>query len=1001
MFTVDELLEITQHPDFRDDFAIVQESLARTRLKQPSVFLNGAQKRLSYFVESVLASAPMWSNGAGDGVCRQAAEIAEMLANRFSFAIDDKRMRLRAALLYELARLPTLSSSVIQQKDFGPLIQDLFFRTGAFRELLPTLELPRPKQFEQSDKSLIESALQEDALRLLYFEQGESDSVPSTVSSLIAEIASSVSLEMSATELTAFDRVINDRIASSTKSVVDDDLFASLRTIRFPAELWTTQIEAIKGGLLDSKTQSWGFAAPTGSGKTFLCRALILKTLEQFPGKSILYLVPSRALVHEVSTTLENTFRDTEFGITAITPQLVELSEEESTLLEDTSVAVMTPEKADLLLRLGMEFIKNASLVIVDEAHHIEAGTRGVLLELYLWRLRKMLPIDTRVVFLSAVAPNISELAAWMGTNHGSVTSEKRSTRMRVGVYRVSGTGKNRSGVIEYSDGISIRIFDKGVDSGLKRGLVQLAHKLSSAGPVLVVTKGKGEAEALAREMYKWLNTQNALNELSPEQKGSEFFLRLDSRLEREMYSTIEMRTLLPFRIAYHHAGLPPRVRLAVEEAIRNHLIDYVFATTTLAEGVNFPFSTVIVQTLALREPPQKGFGTRYHLVTPRSFWNIAGRAGRPGFDREGQAILFEPSLGLERVNAVLAPYLNPSLNAIEPVRSALNANLTEISTLVSQHEISWHDLEREVLPQNVPKNIQGAVNLFRVGIIHAKAAGLTASPEEILEGTFASKQLDNNQRDLMLRFLGSQSQVVNQFLDSSKALPIKLIAELGISIETLSLLTEYVSNLEDWRIERFGELLFGGRLNLNQCRYVVGPVAKRMAELEGPTLGGIYSEVIVNWLAGIPLETVRARSQSLGGRLEDLISVIYSRIQYLLPWGLYAMDSIVEEEAKRRHIDYENEILSLAQLADAGVPSFDALRLVHLDFERVDATRLAYAYQRRGGLRLGVDVVGWLRRQPIAQIHQSLKGADNRRIDYDLPTLLENLRLPEDRLAT
>src|SRR5262249_34936864 len=159
--------------------------------------------------------------------------------------------------------------------------------------------------------------------------------------------------------------------------------------------------------------------------------------------------------------------------------------------------------------------------------------------------------------------------------------------------------------------------------------------------------------------LREYHEARGQLRSLTEAEQASDIVRRLDSRLSREMYSDVPMRALLKHRIAYHHAGLPPRVRIAVEEAIRARMIDFVFATTTLAEGVNFPFSTVIVQALALREAPEKGRGARYHPVTPRSFWNIAGRAGRPGVDREGQAILFEPTLGLDKVNAVLDPYLD------------------------------------------------------------------------------------------------------------------------------------------------------------------------------------------------------------------------------------------------------------------------------------------------------------------------------------------------------
>ena len=135
------------------------------------------------------------------------------------------------------------------------------------------------------------------------------------------------------------------------------------------------------------------------------------------------------------------------------------------------------------------------------------------------------------------------------------------------------------------------------------------------------------------------------------------------------------------------------------------------FATTTLAEGVNFPFSSVVVQSLALREAPVKGRPARYSPVTPRVFWNIAGRAGRPGMDREGHVILFEPSLGLSRVDHVLNDYLNPDMTSIAPVTSALANGLQSLVAQLASGEIDeqWIGSPRidERTPSTDPRNCQ------------------------------------------------------------------------------------------------------------------------------------------------------------------------------------------------------------------------------------------------------------------------------------------------------
>src|SRR5262249_19168570 len=160
---------------------------------------------------------------------------------------------------------------------------------------------------------------------------------------------------------------------------------------------------------------------------------------------------------------------------------------------------------------------------------------------------------------------------------------------------------------------------------------------------------------------------------------------------------------------------------------------------------------------------------------------------------------------------------------------------------------------------------------------------------------------------------------------------------ELGLPLDTLESLREYVTRLSDWQIEDMGNLISRGSVNLEKAVYYLSPVAKRITEMEGTKLGGFLGAVIVNWLSGVPLTTVKLKS-SFEKSLEDMISIIYSRVQFLLPWGLYATHKLVEEEASKRSINaYDGGLLAIAYLVDAGVPNFEALRLVNLDFERVD----------------------------------------------------------------
>ena len=986
-------------PAFAEDLAFVQQALVQNRMGHFVEGTGDMVSRLTHFVECVLASSISW-DGKGKTICQTAALLAEFLSICNFLEEDDRaHMRFRSAMLYEIAQRPVLSASTIQDKDSKDLVVKLFKRKGPFGSFHDSFDYDESIDTHESF-TVAELSLMEDAINFARYAHGmiEEERVSEFVSNTMGAVAKSLSIGLSSTELLAFSYILKNRLKLTTRAFANDSLLDKLQMTNFPVELWPPQVEAINGGLLDPQIDAWGLAAPTGTGKTSLTRLLILKTLESKAESKIIYVVPSKALVYEVTNNLSAFLNDLQVGVIAISPQLVELDSEERGLLDEVSVIVLTPEKADLLLRLGETFFKNTSLVIIDEAHHIESGTRGLLLEMYLWRLKKLIKSQSRFVFLSAVTPNIGDITTWMGRHSGEVTINERSTRMRVGVYRVERSHGEAKGCIYYPDNMKLCVVDKNASNTIKKGIVQLAEAIAVWGPVLIVASGKKTCENLAQEMLDLLKKIRKGSALSDEELNSAPIQRLDSRLEREMYSTVGMRELLKYRIAYHHAGLPPRVRVAVEDAIREKKIDYVFATTTLAEGVNFPFSTVIVQSLVLRDPPEKGKPATWQTITPRTFWNIAGRAGRPGFDTEGQVILFEQSLGVEKSGLDINEYLNPSLVSIQPVNSSLVKSVQEIQSGLEAKEFSLDMLGERKLPEELPKRIKGAVNILRSAVTHIKASKLTVTAEELAKGTFAYNQLDESQQLIMKSLVSSQVALVDDLVEAAVFPPIELIARLGLSIETIFELRDYIIGLGKDHLRNMKNVMYGGRVNISQARYIVGPVAKRMAELEGTKLGGFLSDTIMNWITGLPLAVIHEKVNSDNRKsslksLEDLINVIYSRVQFLLPWGLYAADSIIQAVAGEQDIPYENEVRSLARLADAGVPNFDALRLVGLEFERVDATRLSFEYYRRGGTKLGVDIVSWLVNLPIEQSMRIIRGMDGRKIDYDFVGNIESLR--------
>src|SRR5947208_469251 len=137
MFAIDEIKAVTESLAFHEDYSIVRSILSKERIGQRDLFQEDAADRLGYFVESVLASAPVWNGADSQGsaeLCRTAAEVSEVLALGVENSSEDarRRARLRSALLYELADQPALASAVLLPDDLPELLFNFFARQGAF-----------------------------------------------------------------------------------------------------------------------------------------------------------------------------------------------------------------------------------------------------------------------------------------------------------------------------------------------------------------------------------------------------------------------------------------------------------------------------------------------------------------------------------------------------------------------------------------------------------------------------------------------------------------------------------------------------------------------------------------------------------------------------------------------------------------------------------------------------------------------------------------------------
>jgi len=379
-------------------------------------------------------------------------------------------------------------------------------------------------------------------------------------------------------------------------------------------ELYPPQEEAIEAGALQGKNLV--LASPTASGKTLVAELCALKHVLEKGGK-VLYLTPLRALANEKYQEFQKytkikkpNDRPIRVGITTGD------YDSSDPWLERYDVIITTNEKADSLLRHRAKWMDEISLVVADEVHLLNDSERGPTLEVVLARLMQINP-DAQLLALSATVKNTEEAAEWLKA--GSITIEWRPVTLREGVLHQN--------EIQFKDGGALK-----VEKNVANLAINLAlHTIKTGGQALVFAATRKNAVSLAgkasTEVDKLLSKplKRSLQRLSEDILAAGERTRISELLAH----LVEKGT------AFHHAGLGGAHRRLIENSFREGKIKVLTATPTLAFGVNLPARMVIVHDYRRYEP---GYG--YYPITVLEYKQMAGRAGRPRYDKTGEAIL-------------------------------------------------------------------------------------------------------------------------------------------------------------------------------------------------------------------------------------------------------------------------------------------------------------------------------------------------------------------------
>lgn len=430
-------------------------------------------------------------------------------------------------------------------------------------------------------------------------------------------------------------RAINSRTTDFVKYVTKN---------RSLFEMLPPQKAAIREqGLLDQASTAIAVEMPTSGGKTLLAEFKLLQALNQFDQEKgwVAYVAPTKALVSQITRRLRKDFNE-KIRIEQLSAA-VEIDAYESELLQsgdrNFDVIVSTPEKLNLVIKNG-KVSRPLALVIMDEAHNMEDHERGLRIELLLAAIKMDCPTSNFLLLMPYVE-NAEVLSKWLANDVASgksisigSTPWKPSERV-VGIYEKTSCKGSGNWCLEFDSLItmsdSIHFSGKYRVNG-ERHFGKAFSKVSTTDMTAAMAKElsvMGTCLAIARTTdYSWSMARNLayeMEELPENYKGLEKIRLVQKYLADEMGEEFELIHMLDKGIGVHNASLMDEVKELMEWLAEENCLKVLCATTTIAQGINFPVSSVCIQSISL-----SGLGYSTDM-TPREFWNLAGRAGRIG----------------------------------------------------------------------------------------------------------------------------------------------------------------------------------------------------------------------------------------------------------------------------------------------------------------------------------------------------------------------------------
>ena len=767
----------------------------------------------------------------------------------------------------------------------------------------------------------------------------------------------------------------------------------------------------LEQGLLDQAKTAIVVDLPTSGGKTLLAQFRIIQALNQFDLDNgwVAYVAPTRALTAQLTRRLRRDFNPIGIRVEQLTGAIDIDAFEEAMLDDKTSpfdVLISTPEKLSLVIR-NQKVTRPLALVVMDEAHNIENTQRGLRVELLLATVKRDCPQANFLLLMPFVADTQS-IARWLAQDinagqaislstapwkpneriiglYSAIPDESETAGWRLAYETLTTTpkamplhGSHLVGGVRPIDVPRSRVYTRTADGqDVQKGLGM------QTAAIATVLSERGTSIAVANNINTvWKMSERASHTLPILDPIPEDIRLVQDFLRTEVSYNYDLIHTLSHGVGVHHAGLSDDVRALMEWLAETGCLRMLCATSTIAQGINFPVSSIF---LASRYLPTQG---RSIEMEPRDFWNLVGRAGRIDHDSVGVVGIAKGS-----DQTALIDYVSRNTGALVSRLITMIDELALTQPLATLADHIWEDQWED----------------FRCYIAHLWAEkksldAVLADSENLLRHTYGYSSLRSNPttRPKADALLEAAQRYARKLAEMPPGVA-ELADSTGFSPEGVNAALRGIRGLEekltpsDWEPDSlFGNdgkiaSLFGVMLNIPQLRDQLEAIGGQGFDRTR------ISDITRDWVNGKGLDEIAReyfyRENDKGGTaaLSDACRAIYRAIVNSGTWGISALsqvsgidlDSLPEFDRRRINAlpamiyhGVRSEDAVLMRMNAAPRSSAEALGAIYRDITGGDETRYSVGKAREFLKTLSSDE--WTQARPS---DAALSGSGYKRV--------------------